>query len=65
MSNWQSMDTAPRDGRRIVVCDEYGIPTFVTWYLDGWRCQQDPLTPRWQPSFWYPLPRAPNAVLDY
>jgi len=56
--NWQPMDSAPRDGSRILVCDQYGVPVFVVW-CDGWRCQRD--LPQWEPSYWLPLPQAPNA----
>lgn len=66
VSYWQAIETAPKDGSRVLVCDEYGVPMFVSWLTgmydgrEGWRCQMH--LPAWIPSYWFPLPSAPNAV---
>jgi len=59
--NWQPMDSAPRDGSRILVCDQYGVPLFASWWAGGWRCQRE--LPQWEPSYWLPLPKAPNHII--
>lgn len=67
MTTWQPIETAPKDGTRIIVCDEYGVPTFASWFDSdnrpmgsgpGFRCQMN--LPTWCPQWWYPLPPAPN-----
>jgi hypothetical protein len=40
--NWQPIETAPRDGTRILVRSKNGAGIWtdpcVAWWLDGWKC---------------------------
>ena len=52
MSNWQPIDTAPKDGSRVLTWTKDG-PHFMSWYFE---------LSRWvgittaQPTHWMPLP---------
>ncbi len=64
MSNWQPIDTAPKDGRRVLLCN---LP--VSWiYVGHWdddeecgQCWRDDDHERADPTHWQPLPEAPST----
>lgn len=40
MSNWKNIETAPKDGRHIIVInanDNYPLPATVHWFDGGWH----------------------------
>jgi hypothetical protein len=58
--SWQSMDSAPHDGRRFLAFED-GVPIYVayrefeTWWEDGgYKCC---------PEFWHELPDYPHTPL--
>jgi hypothetical protein len=71
MSEWQPIETAPRDGNDFLACGSYLYPgdKSVTWYMDIVGYSGDPDWP-WESdegkckpdsySHWMPLPPAPN-----
>lgn len=61
--NWQLIETAPKDGTRILVCraDRFPKNTYVArWHEDVWSI--GPLG-EWRayPTHWMPLPEGPRA----
>lgn len=74
MSEWQPIETAPKDGRDILVWmplgDGRGNPTVavVDWYVANgeshWRIAEGvfgPLALDFPPTHWMPLPEPPTA----
>lgn len=73
MSEWKTIDTAPRDGTKILaICaSAYSPEANVAWWSDGWWsyryepeekfCQ--PLR-YWFPTHWQPLPQPPSKEDD-
>lgn len=71
MSEWQGIESAPKDGVEILACDAAGITFVTSWRTDvyggpGWF--SDNYADRWgdQPEFdsfihWQPLPDPPDA----
>lgn len=67
---WQPIDTAPKDGTRVIAFFPLFKTAKVAWhktfYLDGplWACDAVRSPDRWsdQPSHWMPLPAAPTNV---
>ena len=59
---WQPIDTAPKDGRYVLVCDEDGIyiASYQETWIDGrnWRIQIDEGCV--MPTRWMPLPDYPR-----
>lgn len=64
MNEWQSMKTAPLDGRAIIGygLDECSKKLVVheTWF-NGWRWQAWALGGMWEPTHWMPFPAAPDG----
>ena len=66
MSEWQPIETAPKDRRGyVLLCDkkiEIGGNLFIGWW-DGRKWRID-FSPRWQhaitPTHWMPLPEPPK-----
>lgn len=66
---WRSMDSAPRDGTRVLLwC---GDADFVVAYWEqycstGWKpvCGGDPVRDWFDPQAWQPLPSPPAAMLQ-
>lgn len=71
MSEWQPMETAPKDGTTILICgfgnvDQKYFVADVRWndYENDW-CLFDPAAdthnwPCYSPSHWMPLPEPPK-----
>jgi hypothetical protein len=74
MTNWQPIETAPKDGRTILGYSESG--QMLIWRWDTDRYAKKP-KPYWrafsvfgvtgersmQPTHWMPLPEPPNSAL--
>lgn len=53
---WQPMDTAPKDGTEILICEKNGAIMVGRWLYDDWldtSVRKDVLTP----IGWQPLPK--------
>ncbi len=70
MSEWQPIETAPKDGTEILVCITYNLPDdeweTVQW-VDGWRSGKwfryhDKIYIPFPPTHWMPLPPPPAAT---
>lgn len=72
MSNWQSIDTAPKDGSHILACRiPIGIrvtvnthpPTVVHWFDDGFYTSVNEMAPErpYDPTHWQPLDPLPHS----
>lgn len=63
---WQSMDTAPKDGRFIVARGYYRgdktktLPSIIFWdKVDGWcgmTAEQEKIVVKFPPAEWAPIP---------
>lgn len=69
MTEWQSIETAPRDGTRILVtgnlwnyskCIREYIPVTVYWYDGAWETSYPQKRHAGEPSHWMPLPPPPK-----
>lgn len=60
MTNWQPIETAPKDGTRIWLADAKNIVTgFWSPPFGAWRCDWGVGTAGDKPTHWRPLPEAP------
>jgi len=65
MNEWQPIETAPKDGRRILVYRP-GKHKYSTVDIDFWQVNRAPLNCWWhspsdgQPTHWMPLPEPPK-----
>jgi hypothetical protein len=65
---WQPIETAPRNGRKIIVSDGFNVT--MAWYVDDEYAEADEGEPGWyedefdvmlrQPTHWMPLPEPPR-----
>jgi len=67
MSEWKSIETAPKTGEHLLLCDLQGSQMMVGWWDDDpqmreypWATIDDHL-PRYVPTHWRPLPDFPRA----
>lgn len=70
MSNteWQPIETAPKDGTKILVCITYGLDggwetiQWVDWQKGPfvWPIYQDRIDIPFPPTHWQPLPEPPH-----
>lgn len=68
MSDWQTIDTAPKDGERFLASHEKSGVIHISWHgktshipLYGWCVGDDPEDiDLWTPTHWMPLPSPPN-----
>jgi hypothetical protein len=63
--NWQPIETAPKDGRRIIAwfgANSEKYAESVYWLPEGgcWVWSQDGDSPRTPPTHWMPLPEPPK-----
>lgn len=57
--DWHDIETAPRDGKRVLVCDAFGNVECAEFIHGEWRDPySDPLLD--PPTHWMPLPDAPT-----
>lgn len=62
MSEWLSIETAPKDGTTVDLWTEYGRETDCRFDGGCWVNQEDGVTyATGEPSHWMPLPDAPKA----
>jgi len=62
-SVWQPIDTAPKDGTRILLWNEiWEAPSTGQYYFEGWRIDFSVPPFKYQPTHWMQLPDTPNIV---
>lgn len=63
MSDWQPIETAPKDGTMILAYEHDGLPIYrdTKWQDGGWLWAEiiDGYDAGWSPSHWMPLPAPP------
>lgn len=60
-TQWQPIETAPKDGTEILVWFDEAKRHFILWWFDGdWRFIGGTITPVVSPSFWMSLPKPPE-----
>jgi hypothetical protein len=63
---WQPIETAPKDGTKILVCDESGSECFTVSYCgfhpnaQGKKQWRDRLGHKRYPAYWQPFPKVSN-----
>ena len=57
--DWQPIESAPRDGTRILANDDDGCNSYIVWWCDGWCDDDYSATVRPRPVLWHPLPTDP------
>jgi len=64
MTGWQPIQTAPRDGSIVIVCEVEGVPPQTAFFdIGGWQVWVYWLTGmqvRGKPTHWMPLPEPPK-----
>jgi hypothetical protein len=72
MSNWQPIETAPKDGTRILLFDpsdddgesvklgHFVLPVYRAQGSGGWLCNRADWMALHEPSHWMPLPETPT-----
>jgi len=60
MSEWQPIETAPKDGQNVLVYNKYGIQIGCWSVVQPEWCYQDTYLPMRQPTHWMPLPEPPK-----
>lgn len=63
MSEWQPMETAPKDGTSIIAfVPGFGMGAMVLFWLDHyWREPAQHMALKRDPSHWMPLPEPPKC----
>lgn len=65
MSEWQPIDTAPRDGTEILICDAVTTYTPYRAYPALWEPEYGWRDPDWDggydPTHWMPMPPPPKT----
>jgi len=62
--DWQPIETAPKDGRRVIAVQPSGYVLILHFYDNHagsafWRNNAEQEKPYWTPTHWMPLPAAP------
>lgn len=63
-SNWQPIETAPKDGTEIIAIDDRGEYFVAFWHeaSEGWYFGLfDEVDGKIKPTHWMPLPAAPTT----
>lgn len=63
MSEWQPIETAPKDGTPILVADS-GPYAFVVEWNNKHRAWLGADRSAWEPTHWMPLPEPPKESPD-
>ena len=58
---WQPIETAPKDGTRVLVYDKADDEILVCYWYDKWELVYGGYVPDESVTHWMPLPEAPNA----
>jgi hypothetical protein len=74
-NNWRPMDSAPRDGTRVLVCRKAvagnarnAEPVRTARWKDGSWCSTDPAGSMWTDSVllaWQPMPEPPPVIVQF
>lgn len=60
---WGPIDTAPRDGSRVLAFEQGQRDTFIVWWEDGGWCDDDFANfERRSPAYWIALPVVPATL---
>ena len=63
---WQPIETAPKDGRKILVCSNIGFIAFARWKVifgeGNWNTMGGGITQPDDITHWMPLPKAPEEA---
>lgn len=65
MTEWNPIETAPKDGQRLLVWSEWFGTTMIAFWQDfgGYKCWEGENGHRkLKPTHWMPLPKAPRDV---
>lgn len=69
MGDWQPIETAPKDGTRVLLCDADGYIACASWdsYWQWIERGSDYATEVWgagelKPTYWQPLPAPPTGL---
>ncbi|MBC6444640.1 MAG: DUF551 domain-containing protein [Alphaproteobacteria bacterium GM202ARS2] len=58
---WKPIDSAPKDGTRIIVwCDAWNAPSSGCWYGSWWGVVYELGAFVHQPTHWQPMPDPPS-----
>ena len=61
MTDWQPIETAPKDGSCVLAWfDEAKHHFLLYWLNDAWRFKSTHIKPITDPSHWMPLPEEPK-----
>jgi hypothetical protein len=60
---WRTIDSAPRNGVRILVSSSKGAIYYVIHYKDNSWKLVDGIDLVYNPSYWMPLPKAPQGII--
>jgi hypothetical protein len=74
-NNWRPMDSAPRDGTRVLVCRKAvagnarnAEPVRTARWKDGSWCSTDPAGSMWTDRVllaWQPMPEPPPVIVQF
>lgn len=59
VSDWQPIETAPKDGTLVLVIDDFGDYDFAAWHRDHVCGEQSGIHPF---THWQPLPEPPVSA---
>ncbi len=68
MTEWLPIETAPKDGTKVLLhCDKF-VPIVCEWHGGSWRNIwgefESTWPSKWKPTHWMPLPPSPQKPLD-
>jgi len=67
--NWQPIESAPLDGRHVLIVDDNAVSEARYIEGEGWYLAQNDPTDSWgpgplQPTYWMPMPDPPRAAVE-
>jgi len=64
MTEWQTIETAPRDGLSVLGYANGEMAVIYWWYEDSWQIDVAKICASescWWPTHWMPLPKPPKT----
>ena len=61
MSEWQPIETRPRDARPVLFCLQNGEIIIAPSIMQGLVEVKEDFDPQWMPTHWMPLPEPPSG----